>query len=538
MSKQLNHKKNTLEVVVKERTNQLKLSRDRAQNYLDIAGVMLIALNREGEIIMVNQKGAEILGITEDEALGRDWFDHFIPQNMAEEIKHVFNQLLHGETPLVEYYENPIRTTSGEERLIAFHNSLLKNSQGEITGVLWSGEDVTDQRLMQEEALKLSEQLRQSHKMEAIGTLAGGIANDVNNILAAIIGYADLAQDDIPKESPAQLHIQQISKAGHRAIDLVKQIMAFSRQEATERIPLHIPPIIKETLKLLRATLPTTIEIRQNIEPTCGNILADPTAIHQVLLNLCTNSAQAMEETGGILGISLKDITITGKQQQLESKLLPGLYVQLTVQDNGIGIAPDVIERIFDPYFTTKEVGRGSGMGLAVVVGIVKSHDGLITVDSSPATGTIFKVYFPQTFAEITAQDNNTAPLPSGKEKILIVDDEEPIVTMFKRLLSRRGYQTTAITSSTEALELFRAHPDGFDLVLTDQTMPLLTGEQLTKELLKLRPELPIIICSGNSEKMSRKKALSIGIKVYMTKPVDARELALTIRQVLDDAAQ
>ncbi len=536
MSEKLALSKDNLEDLVAERTRELQESRDQAQNYLDFAGVMFIAIDRTGKIILINPKGCAILGITKENALGLNWFDHFIPKPMVADVKSVFSQLLRGEIGLVKYYENPIITTAGEERIIAFRNSILKDSKGEITGILWAGEDITEKKLLEEEARKLGDQLRQSHKMEAIGTLAGGIAHDFNNILAAIIGYADMAQDDIPPENPAKHHIQQVLKASHRAKDLVRQILAFSRKEACERIPLQIQPILKEGLKLLRASLPSTIEIRQDIDPECGTILADPTEIHQVVMNLCTNSAQAMEDTEGVIDITLTTINITTDHQYLEPKIRPGSYIQLIISDNGIGIDPKDVERIFDPYFTTKEIGKGSGMGLAVVKGIVQSHDGIIAVESSPETGTSFKIYFPEIAEVPPNQENEAPPLPAGNEKILIVDDEESLAAMLKRSIGKLGYSTTAAMSSVEALELFRAQPDAFDLVITDQTMPHLTGEQLAQELLKIRPGLPILLCSGFSPKMDREKALAIGIKAFIAKPVSITELATTIREVLNEA--
>ena len=396
------------------------------------------------------------------------------------------------------------------------------------------GLDLTERKQAEEKRAALETQLRQIHKMEAVGTLAGGIAHDFNNILAAILGYAEMAMDDTPDHSRAKFQIEQVLKAGNRAKELVKHILSFSRKETQERVPVQIHQIAKDALKFLRASTPTTIEIKQNIDPQCGNILADPTEIHQVLMNLCTNAAQAMDENGGVLEVGLTSVQLSAEDPVKDSNLKPVYYVQFTVNDNGIGINQQNIDKIFDPYFTTKEVGKGSGMGLAVVIGIVKSHDGMITVDSKPGEGTIFKVYFPKIEEQIQEKIEDTSPLPLGNEKILVVDDEVIIADITKQRIESLGYQVTAKTSSKEALELFRSQPDAFDVVITDQTMPGLTGKKLAKKLIEIKPDLPVIICSGYSPKIDAEKANFIGISAFLMKPVDKRELAKTIRKVLD----
>jgi len=405
-----------------------------------------------------------------------------------------------------------------------------------LTGVVLVFHEIMAQKKAEQEKEQLEDQLRQALKMEAIGTLAGGIAHDFNNILAAILGYADMALDDIPDYNPAKHQIKQVLKAGNRAKDLIKHILSFSRKDEVDRSPIAMHLIVKEGLELLRSTIPTTIEIIQNIDSQCGNILADANQIHQVLMNLCTNAAQSMDEDGGALEVELHSVQLSADDLINEPDLYPGHYVHLSIKDSGLGIDQEYIDKIFDPYFTTKEVGKGSGMGLAIVIGIVKSHNGLITVDSKLGEGTTFHVYFPriegQTREEI--EDDDPLPLPTGNEKILIVDDEESIVDVTKNRMERLGYQVAAKTSSIEALELFRTNPDDFDLVISDQTMPDLTGEQLAKELLATRPNLPIIICTGYSSKIDAQKANFVGVSAFIMKPVDKRELANTIRSVLD----
>lgn len=404
-----------------------------------------------------------------------------------------------------------------------------------LTGVVLVFHEITEQKKAEAEKEELEAQLRQAHKMDAIGTLAGGVAHDFNNILAAILGYAEMAMDDTPDDSAAKYQIAQVVKAGNRAKELVKQILAFSRKEVEKRGPVQIHIIVKEALKLLRSSIPTTIEITTAIDPACGNILANPTQIHQIVMNLCTNAAQAMDEDGGELKVEMINTELEEDDLLNEPELKPGPYVQLSVKDTGVGIDQEDFERIFDPYFTTKEFGKGTGMGLSVVMGIVKGLGGMITVESIPGKGSTFKVFFPKGEEHDSIFNEETKPLPTGKERILVVDDEKSIADMTKRRVERLGYQVTAKTSSLEALELFSSQPDAFDVVISDQTMPELTGENLARKLLEIRPDIPIIICTGYSSKIDAEKANFIGIRAFIMKPVDKVELAETIRSVLEE---
>ena len=372
--------------------------------------------------------------------------------------------------------------------------------------------------------------------MEAVGTLAGGIAHDFNNILAAIIGYSEMALTDSPKFSASEGYLQQVLKAGLRAKDLVQQILAFSRMKIhQERIPTAIQPLIVEALKLLRASLPSTIEIRQNISDEDGMVLGDATEIHQVLINLCTNAAQAMEEKGGVLEISLSEETIDSNAPGTPEGLSSGQYIRLTVCDTGHGMDPGILDRIFDPYFTTKEVGRGSGLGLAVVHGIVKNHGGAVTVSSKPGEGTTFVVYLPKTQIRPKRPDSADLPVPGGAERILFVDDEQPLSDLGRQMLESLGYNVLAKTSSTDALEAFRAHPEQFDLVITDYTMPSMTGTDLAREIMNIRPEMPVILCTGFTERVTEAKAKEMRIRAFMLKPLKMREMAEAVRAVLEN---
>lgn len=397
---------------------------------------------------------------------------------------------------------------------------------GEIIGLEGFIIDITDKR-------ELETRLRQAQKMEAIGTLAGGIAHDFNNMLGIILGNTELAMDDVPEWNPARFNLEEIKTASLRAKDVVRQLLSFARQTEQARKPVKINPIVAGALKLLRSSIPTSIEMRSNIPGDPAVILADPSQINQIMLNLCTNAAHAMEEDGGILEISLASMDLDESTAQ-SYELSPGRYVKLTVKDTGHGIDPEIKDRIFDPYFTTREVGKGSGMGLAVVHGIVMNHEGAIAVDSKVGQGTTFNVLLPIVRREPVSEIAIDEDLPTGKERILFVDDEESIVKIGRQRLERLGYEVESTTSSVEALDLFRSKPDQFDLVITDLTMPKMTGDKLVKEILNIRPDMPIILCTGFSEKMDAEKAAEIGAFGYLEKPHDKRDLAITVRTVLD----
>ena len=337
----------------------------------------------------------------------------------------------------------------------------------------------------------------------------------------------------MPKGSRTQRNLQEVLTAGHRAKHLVLQILTFSRQAGQGKKPTPIHMVIREALKLLRATIPSTIEIRQSLK-TEATILGDPTQMHQVIVNLCTNAEYAMRETGGILKITLEDVEVTEDLARMISGLQVGPHVRLKVKDTGSGMTPEVLERIFDPFFTTKPIGEGSGMGMAVVHGIVTGHGGAIVVDSVLNKGTKVEVYLPTVPTPVLDRSVDQGPIPIGKETILFVDDEETIVHLGKELLTQLGYTVEIHTSSVRALNIFRKDPHRFDLVITDQTMPALTGEALSRELLRIRPDLPIILCTGFSHVMSAEKAKALGIQAYLMKPLAIRDLAPIIRHVLD----
>ena len=385
-------------------------------------------------------------------------------------------------------------------------------------------------------ALAQSErQLQQVMKLQAIGTLAGGIAHDFNNILFPIVGYTELTMDDIPEDCQARKNLEEILKATHRAKELVQQILTFSRQGCQERKPLKIQFLIKEALKLLRATIPSSIEIESNVDEGCGPIKGDPTQIHQVIMNLCTNAYHAMQATGGKLEVGLKQVAISYERSLERVGMKVGPHLELTVKDAGHGMEPEVLERIFEPYYTTKEQGKGTGLGLSVIHGIIKNHGGDISVTSKPGKGTEFTVYLP-VIDDVDEETEIVAPAGAtrGSERILLIDDEKQIIDMEQQILERLGYKVTPKTDSEEALEEFAALPDRFDLVITDMTMPKMTGDQLARKLMEIKPNIPVILCTGFNETIDEEKALAMGIDRFVMKPIVKDVLAGTIRSVLD----
>ncbi len=415
-------------------------------------------------------------------------------------------------------------------------NYVFKLATGEIVAVY---DDKTREIEEETEKKELLVQLQQAQKMESIGTLAGGIAHDFNNILSAILGFSELAMNRDPNQLTDDMELKddlsEILKAGTRAKELVKQILAFSRQTDHETRPLRVDAMIKEVAHLMRSTLPATIRIEKSIE-TGGEILADPTHIHQVLMNLCTNAYHAMRPKGGVLKIELRAVTFDEKNPPPLPDMPADTYAAISISDTGTGIARDILPRIFDPYFTTKAKGEGTGLGLAVAHGVVKSHNGHITVKSTPGKGTTFDLFFPAVrHSEIAADSEPGDNLPGGNQRILFVDDELAILKVNKIRLERLGYRVEMKDQSTEALALFEKHPESVDLIITDMTMPELTGAQLAKACLRIRPDIPIILCTGYSELISEAAAKEIGIRDYVMKPILIKDLANAIRRAVGE---
>ena len=444
-------------------------------------------------------------------------FDEIEKVKMEQRKQFFFRHCLaNGEIRDVEVYSGPIKV-HGKELLYS---------------IVY---DITARKKAEEEKAALETQLLHAQKMESIGTLSGGIAHDFNNLLGIILGNAELAMDDMPEWHPAKFNLNEIRTASLRARDVVKQLLSFSRKTDPKQRPVKLVQIVEDALKILRSSIPTSVEIHQNTPiDTDDTILADSTQINQVMINLFTNAAHAMEDTGGVITIGIENMDLDHVSAPIYPDLSPGSYVKLTVSDTGTGIDHEIKDRIFDPYFTTKEVGKGTGIGLSVVHGIVKSHKGAIFVDSQFGKGTTFSIFFPVAEEAVVIEAEPDDEFPTGNERILIVDDEESMADIGRRRLERLGYQVEARTDPKEALDLFRAAPDQFDLVITDMTMPHITGDNLVKEILNIRPDMPTILCTGFSEKIDEEKAKQIGVREYIEKPIDQGRLSRLVRKVLD----
>jgi two-component system, cell cycle sensor histidine kinase and response regulator CckA len=484
----------------------------------------IISTIDDGRYVDVNDSFLRMLGYAREELIGRTamelnvWVDYHERDKVVEELKRqgfIRGELLH------------LRTKEGESRdALVSAEIVTLNEEKFILSIFY---DITEQR-------KLENQLYEAQKMEAIGTLAGGIAHDFNNILSAILGYSDLALVSPNLDERLRRCLDQIRKAGVRARDLVKQILTFSRLTDEKPRPLRVSPIVKEVLKLLRATTPSTVEIEQDIQPEPDMVLADPTHIHQIMMNLCTNAVHAMRKRKGKLKVSLAPEEIKPRGVlNFRHGLTPGMYLKLTVGDTGHGISPAIMDRIFDPFFTTKRLGEGTGMGLSVVHGITKSYGGSITVESGIGNGAEFNVYLPLIVEKENEREVEVVDqMPGGKERILFVDDEDSIVGLGKEILADLGYDVVGTTSSLEALEFFRARPDRLDLVITDMTMPSMTGIELAQEIMRIRPGMPVILCTGFSEAITSEEAKALGLREFIMKPMNVHQFAQVIRRVLD----
>ncbi len=518
------------EITERKRAEEaLRIERDNLETITRNIGAGLAVISKDYRTLWANEIFKQIFGDVEGKAC-------YAAYNQRAEIcpgcgvREVFDK---GEEQVV--HEQMGKDVAGQTIWSEIIATPIKDAEGNTTAALELVVPITERKRAQEEKEKLQTQLQQAQKMEAIGTLAGGIAHDFNNILGVIIGCSELAQLDIPEGAKTHRYLNQVLDAGDRATDLVQQILTFSRQKDTERRPVEVGIIFKEALNLLRSSLPSTIKIHQNIEARSGLVLADPTQMHQVLINLCTNAAHAMREKGGILEITVTKMDFDSEGAAQHPDLRSGPYIRLGVSDTGHGMDREMVARIFDPYFTTKAPGEGTGLGLAVVHGIVRSYAGAISIQSELGRGTTFQVFFPRVeFPEGPAETDKIHALPTGNERVLLVDDEEVLVRIVKEMLEFLGYEVVDRTSSIEALKSFRASPERFDLVITDMTMPNMTGEELAQELIGIRPDIPIILCTGFSERITENKARDLGIRGFIMKPLVIHKLAEKIREALD----
>jgi len=516
----------------------LEESEGRYRLLAENASDIIFTMDKDLRFTYISPSVERIRGFTADEALTQTIAEVLTPPSLEEAMKVFREELEKEKAGPAEFWRK--RTLELEE--ICRDGSTiwtettftpLRDEDKTLSGFLGITRDITERKRSVEEKKRLEAQLAQAQKMESIGTLAGGIAHDFNNILAAIIGYSELALDDLASPEKARFEIGEVVKAGDRARNLVSQILTFSRKTETVYSPLALRTIVKESLKMLRSVIPTTIEIRQDLADT-GLVMSDPTQVNQILMNLCTNAVHAMEESGGVLELKLKRVRLD-KDAAVALDILPGPYLRLTVSDTGHGMPQEVIDKIFEPYFTTKEIGRGTGLGLSVVHGIVKSHGGAITCSSTPGKGTAFEVYLPEVESVGKGVERmEKEPYQKGTERILFVDDEPALVSLAEKMLGKMGYEVSPKTDSREALATFRDNPHLYDLVITDMTMPGMPGDMLARKLLEIRSDIPVILCTGYSERTSEEKARQMGVRAFVLKPFEMRDLARTIRTVLD----
>ncbi|MBN2109076.1 MAG: PAS domain S-box protein, partial [Deltaproteobacteria bacterium] len=505
---------------------RLQKSRDYLENIFKASPDAITVADDGGYIVMANDSMYDVYGYRPEEIIGQHT-SVFHPDDDRElqRTMRMIEELF--EAGIVRNFVCDRKHKDGRIIQVEVSHVALKNPDGAVAGSVSSARDITDRK-------RSEEQLRQSQKMEAIGTLAGGIAHDFNNILAVIMGYTELSRDLAKGSGVLEKNLTQVLKSVERAKALVRQILAFSRKTKGEVKPLHMHSIISEALKLLRASLPSTIAMRSDIDQMDDIVVADATEIYQIIMNLCTNAAYAMKSTGGIIELTLKPVDLDASAAGHYSGIGPGPYIQLTVKDTGMGIPRDIIDRIFEPFFTTKEVGKGTGMGLAVVHGIVKSCKGDIKVYSEPGMGAVFHIVLPRAAAE-KAEGLRVVEreAPQGSESVLLVDDEDVLLDVGEKILGSLGYRVTAIGGAVEALEVFKKNPAGFDIVITDQTMPQLTGYELAQRLMEIRADMPVILCTGYSDLVTAESAIAGGIRAFVIKPLNRLAIAETIRKVL-----
>ncbi len=489
---------------------------------------LIALLTPDGVLLEANETGLGFCGVAAPEVIGKPFWETPWWSFSEEQRQRLREGIISAASGMLERFEANYLDGKGKLYSVDFSLKPVLDEQGNVTQIIAEGRDITDLK-------KLDKDLRQSQKMEAIGTLAGGIAHDFNNILTAMIGYTYMAQCKAAHDPPISRDLERVQEANLRAKELVSQILTFSRRGEQESKPLNLTTIIEEVFRLLRASLPTSIEIHRQIDtfPNGDMVLADPTQLHQVLMNLGTNAAHSMRAHGGTLTISLDDIEADASLIERYNDLLPGPYVRLTVSDTGHGMDSAIRERIFEPYFTTKSVGEGTGMGLAVVQGIIKSHGGAISVYSEPGHGTSFHIFLPRIVSEFVPDDDEDEHVFGGMEHILFVDDERSLVELGQELLGSLGYAVSVASGSHEALELFRSAPSGFDLVITDLTMPGMSGKELAREIIAIRPDMPIILCTGFSDMTTEQQARETAIKGFIMKPYSIISLDKVIREVL-----
>ncbi len=517
-------------------SRDLQESREQYKRIFDNVAVSIVTVNETGEITDINPY--HISNIGKGLTQKKDYIGYDIsryPSIVSAGLGELYKSVLQGET--IDKKAVYFPQTSGD--MAGYFNirgvPLIKNNT--VTGAVFVHENITEIKKAEEEKKILRELLQQNQKMQAIGTLAGGIAHDFNNILSGIVGYADMSLDNVTKDSILEKYIKQILKATDRATNLIDQILSFSRQSTEKKIPLYIGPIVKEAIQLLRASLPTTIKIKSNIADDTKAVMGDSTKIHEIIINLGINASYAMEEKG-ILEITYLEEKVKKVIKGCVSTIPPGFYSVLKVKDNGCGMEEEIISHIFEPFYTTRKTGEGTGMGLSVLLGIIQDHNGHITIDSELENGSIFQIFLPKTEENINTIRNKTTMIQGNSEKIMFIDDEEMICSMLKKMLTQIGYNVTIYTDSRKALEAFAKTPNSYDLIITDQTMPDISGFELSQKAMKIKSDIPVILCTGFSNVVDKEKAEKSGIKGFVSKPYRRNEIASAIDNALYESGK
>ena len=509
-----------------------KENEKRLQLLIDSIPAQISYVNSEERYVLVNKVFEISFDRNRDQIIGQT-MEIILGHKNYNKVKPHIIQALSGKTGSFEF---AFTTKNKESKWYGVDYVPETDEKGNVNGFYVLTINLTEKKQAEEERLRLKDRLRHAQKMEAIGTLSGGIAHDFNNILSGIFGYSQLVDSHINDPDQAKKYNQKIFEGAQRASALIQQILSFSRQTKYSKQPISIFQILNEVLGLMRSTIPSNIEIKSDLKSK-AMVLADSTQIHQVMMNLCTNAYQAMIDNGGVLSVNLNEIVLSQENLSGETSFSPGEYVKITVEDSGPGIEDQIKDKIFDPYFTTKKVGDGTGLGLAVVNGIVKKHNGFIDFFTTLGVGTTFEIYLPI----VTDGATNKVKLEtikeeqsSSSERIMLVDDEQAILETLKAILSRKGYQISTFEDGETALKAFTKNPDYFDLIVTDMTMPKMTGDKFSLAALEVRNDIPIIICTGYHEKFTESQAIKSGIKKYIQKPVIGSELSKIIRNLLD----
>ena len=510
----------------------LSASEIRHQTLIDTIPDLIWLKDENGVYLSCNPTFERFFGAKESEITGKTDYD-FVDKELADFFRKHDQKAMEAGGPSINE-ESLTFVEDGYQGVFETIKTPMHDTRGNLIGVLGIARDITERKNAEQEKIELERKLAQTQKMETIGTLAGGIAHDFNNILTSIMGYTELCRSEVKENKGLYEDLSQIMKAGNRAKDLVKQILAISRKDEQEIIPVQLTPLIKEALKMLRSTLPSSVTLKENFPKERLVVKADATKLHQVIVNLATNAMHAMTDSTGTLEISVDTVTFDENIQTRYPDMKPGHFVRISVSDTGCGIPKEHLDRIFEPYFTTREKEEGTGLGLSVVHGILKSHGGHITVYSEPGRGTTFRIYLPEAGEpEVKKRKTKPEPLPKGEEHILLIDDEKQVVEIHRRLLEHQGYTVTVQTKSLEALELFRTSPESFDMVVTDMTMPDMTGDKIAREIKQIRPAVPVLLCTGYSEKINGQEQ-NPDFDEFLMKPIDKATFVITVRRLLD----